>query len=90
MVTGCQTQTNNSIVFRFLAARDKNCIPNFTGLTNNNNLIMRAGDTSSGALTLGIGYVKQPTLMGAVNDRFYLTDSESYVGASIAIGALQN
>jgi hypothetical protein len=81
---------NNSIVFRFLAARDKNCVPNFTGLTNNNNLIMRAGDTSSSAITFGIGYVKQPTLIGAVDDNFYLTDSESYVGASIAVGALEN
>jgi|GEM_PF-2143187 len=90
VVTGCKTMVNNSIVFRFLAARDKNCIPNFTGLTNNNNLIMRAGDTSSSALTLGIGYVKLPTVTPAATDRFYLTDSESYVGASIAIGALQN
>lgn len=90
VVTGCQTVVNNSIVFRFLAARDKNCVPNFTGLTNNNNLIMRAGDTSSSAITFGIGYVKQPTLIGAVDDNFYLTDSESYVGASIAVGALEN
>jgi hypothetical protein len=51
---------------------------------------MRAGDTSSSAITFGIGYVKQPTLIGAVDDNFYLTDSESYVGASIAVGALEN
>lgn len=89
VVTGCPTSTNNSIVFRFLAARDKNCIPNFTGLSNNNNLLMRAGDNSSNAITFGIGYVKLPTLTGAINDRFILTMSENYVGASIAIGALQ-
>lgn len=83
---GCATTSNNMLVFRVLAARDDSYIPDFTGLSNNNTVIMRSGDTSSSAVTIGVGYRKVPTPTASSTTNFILTNWESFITGSFAVG----
>ncbi len=83
---GCATTSNNMLQFRVLAARDNSYIPDFTGLMNNQSVIMKSGDTSSSAVTIGIGYRKIPTATASTTTNFILTGSESFISGSFAVG----
>lgn len=86
----CATTSNNMLLFRVLCARDDSYIPDYTGLSNNLSVMMRAGDTSSSAVTLGIGYRKIPTPTSSTATNFRLTASEAFISGSFAVGASAN
>lgn len=87
---GCATTSNNMLVFRVLCAQDHSYIRDFTGIFNNTSIIMRSGDTSSSAITLGIAYRKIPTATTSTSANFRLTASEAFITGSFAVGAIAN
>jgi hypothetical protein len=88
--SGCATTANNMLLFRVLCAQDDSYIRDFTGLFNNTSIIMRSGDTSSSAVTLGIGYRKIPSPTASTSANFRLTSSETFISSSFAVGAIAN
>ncbi|MEY4565880.1 MAG: hypothetical protein RLY14_850 [Planctomycetota bacterium] len=86
---GRTTTVANSLHFRVLIANGSNYIANYTGLSQNNCLVMSSGDGTVQAVTLGIGsqWIETPSTPPTMN--FSLTRTSNALTFSFVIPPFQ-